>query len=178
MRSPSHVVRLDEETFRVELTDEGEVRVSGLDETFRVHPHHDGSHVVEAAAAEALPPSPGGLAAPASRRRWRVLVAGSGDRRQVFVNGEVYDFQVEPGGRRKRTAARAHSEQLTVPMPARVVKVFVSEGQAVRRGDVLVTLEAMKMQLPLKAPRDGTVRAVACREGELVQPGTSVLEIA
>jgi 3-methylcrotonyl-CoA carboxylase alpha subunit len=62
-------------------------------------------------------------------------------------------------------------------MPARVVKVLVTVGQAVRRGDIVMKLEAMKMELPLRAPRDGTIRAIACREGELVQPGVSVLEM-
>jgi len=111
-------------------------------------------------------------------RRWRALVVAAGDRRQVFVDGEVYDFQVEAAVRPRPAAAHPHVEMLTVPMPARVVKILVSPGQAVRRGDVVVKLEAMKMELPLRAPRDGTVVAVACREGELVQPGSTVLEIA
>jgi biotin carboxyl carrier protein len=74
--------------------------------------------------------------------------------------------------------ARTHVELLTVPMPARVVKILVARGQAVQRGDTVITLEAMKMELPLRAPRDGTVRTIACAEGDLVQPGADLLEIA
>jgi 3-methylcrotonyl-CoA carboxylase alpha subunit len=62
-------------------------------------------------------------------------------------------------------------------MPATVVRVLVSVGERVRRGDPLVLLEAMKMELPLKAPHDGTVRVVRCVEGDLVQPGTALVEI-
>jgi biotin carboxyl carrier protein len=47
----------------------------------------------------------------------------------------------------------------------------------VRRGDVLMVLEAMKMELPVRAPADGTVARVNCREGELVQPGEALAEL-
>ena len=63
------------------------------------------------------------------------------------------------------------------PMPATVVRIAVKPGDAVRAGDVLIALEAMKMELPIRAPRDGIVAAVHCQEGELVQPGVSLVEI-
>jgi biotin carboxyl carrier protein len=62
-------------------------------------------------------------------------------------------------------------------MPATVISVQAAAGQAVQRGDVLVMLEAMKMELPIKAPRNGRVTAIACRLGELVQPGVPLLEL-
>jgi acetyl-CoA/propionyl-CoA carboxylase biotin carboxyl carrier protein len=62
-------------------------------------------------------------------------------------------------------------------MPATVAAIKVKPGQQVVKGDLLVMLEAMKMELPIKAPRDGRVTAVACRPGELVQPGVPLLEI-
>jgi 3-methylcrotonyl-CoA carboxylase alpha subunit len=62
-------------------------------------------------------------------------------------------------------------------MPATVVKVLVAPGQAVRHGDTLVVLEAMKMELPIRAPGDATVKAVNCREGELVQPDRALVEL-
>jgi biotin carboxyl carrier protein len=55
--------------------------------------------------------------------------------------------------------------------------VNVEPGQRVTKGDLLVMLEAMKMELPVKAPRDAVVRAIACRPGELVQPGMPLLEL-
>ena len=62
-------------------------------------------------------------------------------------------------------------------MPATVIKVLVSPGVAVQKGDTLMLLEAMKMELPIRALADATVTAVHCREGELVQPDTTLLEM-
>jgi len=63
-------------------------------------------------------------------------------------------------------------------MPATVIKIAVTAGQAVRQGETLVVLEAMKMELPIRAPADAVVRAVNCREGELVQPERTLVELA
>jgi biotin carboxyl carrier protein len=62
-------------------------------------------------------------------------------------------------------------------MPATVIEILVEPGQSVRQGDVLVKLEAMKMELPLRAPQDGRVKHVRCTPGELVQPGVPLLEM-
>jgi acetyl/propionyl-CoA carboxylase alpha subunit len=58
--------------------------------------------------------------------------------------------------------------EIRAPMTGKVVRVAVGPGTAVRRNDVLVVLEAMKMEYRLSAPRDGTVESVRCQEGELV----------
>ncbi len=57
-------------------------------------------------------------------------------------------------------------------MPATVVKILVEPGAPVSKGDIVLMLEAMKMELPVRASRDGVVRAVLCKPGELVQPGS------
>jgi biotin carboxyl carrier protein len=94
----------------------------------------------------------------------------------VFLNGEVYRFEADQaGGRRKPTVSGTGS--LTAPMPATVRRIEVKAGQAVSRGDVLIVLEAMKMELPVRAPADGTVARLNCREGELVQPGQELAEL-
>ena len=62
------------------------------------------------------------------------------------------------------------------PMPATVVAIHVTPGQVVAEGDTLIVLEAMKMELPIRAPRNGVVKTVACATGELVQPGVNLLE--
>jgi biotin carboxyl carrier protein len=62
-------------------------------------------------------------------------------------------------------------------MPARVVKVQVQPGDQVKKGDVAVLLEAMKMELPIRAFGDGVVTAVHCRAGDLVQPDVPLVEI-
>jgi 3-methylcrotonyl-CoA carboxylase alpha subunit len=62
-------------------------------------------------------------------------------------------------------------------MPATVIKINVKPGDAVKKGDILVLLEAMKMELPVRALDSGTVRAVRCREGELVDADAVLMEM-
>jgi biotin carboxyl carrier protein len=102
-------------------------------------------------------------------------VAASGDIRWVFVNGSVYELDVHSAGSRRRATA-GHSS-LAAPMPATVIRVEVSPGARVSRGDTLVILEAMKMELPIRADSDGLVTRVACKPGDLVQPGVALVEI-
>jgi biotin carboxyl carrier protein len=112
---------------------------------------------------------------PGARQTLAYMAASAGVH-WVFVNGEVYRFEADQtGGRRKRSASTAGS--LTAPMPATVRRIEAKPGQAVRRGDVLIVLEAMKMELPVRAPADGTIARVNCREGELVQPGQELAEL-
>jgi acetyl/propionyl-CoA carboxylase alpha subunit len=116
--------------------------------------------------------APGEVRVGGTGRAW---VASSGDIRWVFLDGEVFEIEVEPEGRRRR-AAPAHGS-LSAPMPATVVRVEVSPGAAVRRGDTLVILEAMKMELPIRASSDGIVKAVHCKAGDLVQPGVALIDL-
>ena len=99
----------------------------------------------------------------------------SGDDVWVTIDGEVFVFTVGPVGRRARAASR-DQDAFTPPMSATVVRIAVAPGAQVEDGDVLIALEAMKMELPIRAPRKGIVRAILCREGELVQPGQVLLE--
>jgi acetyl/propionyl-CoA carboxylase alpha subunit len=78
--------------------------------------------------------------------------------------------------RRRRAGTDGH-QVLTAPMPATVLKIGVNAGDAVRKGDVIVLLEAMKMELPVRAMADGVVAAVHCREGELVQADAPLVEM-
>lgn len=94
----------------------------------------------------------------------------SGDEVWVTVDGEVFMFQVTHGTRASH-ASSAGQDAFSPPMAATVVRIAVKPGDRVEDGDVLIALEAMKMELPIRAPRAGIVRAVHCREGELVQPG-------
>jgi biotin carboxyl carrier protein len=93
----------------------------------------------------------------------------------VFLDGEV--VVIGPTIARARSTAADQQASLAAPMPATVVEVAVRPGQKVATGDVLIRLEAMKMELPVRSPRDATVVAIKCREGELVQPGVPLLEL-
>ena len=107
-----------------------------------------------------------------------VYVAGPPGDRWAFWNGQVFRSDAATQSPGRPDASRRHiAHSLTAPMPATVVKVLVQPGAAVKRGDSVIILEAMKMELPIRAPGDATVVAVHCREGELVQPDTTLVDL-
>jgi len=93
----------------------------------------------------------------------------------VFHAGNV--FVVEDESTRAVRTRHAHGG-LTAPMPATVISIKVSPGEDVQAGQTLIVLEAMKMELPVRAPAPGRVKAVLCRPGELVQPDVNLIEFA
>ena len=105
-----------------------------------------------------------------------VYVAGSPGQTWAFWNGRVFRPGVredEPG----RTRVPGAVQSLTSPMPATVVKVLAVPGQTVKSGDTLVIVEAMKMELPVRATSDATVKAVRCREHDVVQADQTLVEL-
>jgi len=114
-------------------------------------------------------------------RSWLVGAAADGDRCWVFINGQVVVITAQektakrrPGGRATRDGGRSHA--LTVPMPATVTKLYVIEGQTVKKGQPLIMLEAMKTEFAMNAPAAGTIRKINCKEREVVQPETPLIE--
>jgi 3-methylcrotonyl-CoA carboxylase alpha subunit len=154
-----YTVETGGERYAVEVAADNRVRVNGGEPTLEAEPLGRGEYRVSCAVGS-----------------WHVFVTGAGADREVFVDGEVYRCEVQPEGAGRRPG-RSHLEALASPMPARVVSVNVRPGEGVRRGDVLITLEAMKMELSVRAPRDGVLRAVHCEPGQLVQPGIRLAEL-
>jgi len=144
----------------VEVDAAGNLRIDGAEVTFQVSPLGRAQYAVVA-----------------GQRQSRAFAVGPAERREVFIDGRVFTLEVGGAGQ-GRPRATAHADSLSAPMPGTVVKVLVAVGQVVRRGDTLLTLEAMKMELPVRAPHDGTITAVHCREGELVQAGVRLLELS
>ena len=75
-------------------------------------------------------------------------------------------------------AAAGAGEPVNAPMPGTILDVKVSAGQAVKSGDVLMILEAMKMENEIMAPKDGTVTSVSASKGASVQSGDVLCTIA
>jgi len=94
----------------------------------------------------------------------------------VWIDGQLFEIPTHTRSARARTSS--DEEALTPQMSAKVIRVLVSEGQTVAAGDTLVVLEAMKMEMPIRAPRPGVVVAVHCAEGELVTPEKPVVVLS
>ena len=110
----------------------------------------------------------------------------------ITVNGNVYDVTVEEGTGSTAGAAKAATPKaaapkaapkaaapagaqgavkVNAPMAGKILKVNVNAGTAVKKGDVLLVLEAMKMENEICAPQDGTVATVECAAGDSVESG-------
>lgn len=120
----------------------------------------------------------------------------------ITVNGKVYEVTVEegfsgqtqnaaapvsapaaPSNAPKAPAAPAHQAAaagavtVSAPMPGKILDVRVSAGQAVKRGDVLMILEAMKMENEIVSPQDGTVASIQVSVGSAVEAGDTLASL-
>lgn len=77
-----------------------------------------------------------------------------------------------------KAAPSAGANSVKAPLPGNILKVKVSQGASVKKGDLLCVLEAMKMENEILAPSDGTVSAVYAKEGSSVQSGDVLFELA
>jgi biotin carboxyl carrier protein len=123
---------------------------------------------------------------------------------RITVNGTAYDVQVEElGGNAAAPAAAASApaapapvaapapaekpaakpaapaggEAVSSPMPGTIVSVNVQVGQSVKKGEVLLVLEAMKMENEIMAPHDAKVAAVLVNKGDSVETGTPLVSL-
>ena len=107
---------------------------------------------------------------------------------RVNVNGTAFEVEIEEmtgapaapavaAAAPAAPAAPAGDEKITAPMPGNILAVNVSNGSAVKKGDVLMILEAMKMENEIMAPCDGTVTSVSVTKGAAVESGTLLCTI-
>src|SRR5947208_2707431 len=121
--------------------------------------------------------APGAYRVEQDGRTHIVYVAGAAGDYWAFCNGVVFHDELSGRSSRGSRARGTAPQSLFAPMPATVVKVPVRVGTAVKKGHAVVILEAMKMELPVRAPADGVVSAVHCREGQLVPAGAVLVEL-
>lgn len=136
----------------------GRVRVAGIDEPVEVERIDGSSYRVRL----------GG-------RRREVVIAREPGVDWGWVDGRAFRWAhaAEASVRDPEPAG----DTIRAPMPAVVTAVAAAPGQAVARGDTLLVLEAMKMELPVKAPRDGRVAAVLCETGDRVDADAPLVKL-
>ena len=101
----------------------------------------------------------------------------------VLVDGQPFLVEIQDEQERRLRAAvgkemvRAAKRTVAAPMPGKVVKLLVKPGDAVKAGDGVIVVEAMKMENELKAPAPGTIKEIRVAEGKTVSPGEVLVVI-
>jgi biotin carboxyl carrier protein len=109
------------------------------------------------------------------------IVVRNKDTKYIWLNGRTYVVQI--GKEDRRLTERGDDRALkgksvvTAPMPGKVVKVNVAEGEAVRKNQTLAIVEAMKMENEIKSPLEGFVKKICVSAGDLVDSERPLLEI-
>jgi biotin carboxyl carrier protein len=115
-------------------------------------------------------------------RSYEVDLIDEGDIYEASIKGRSYSAEVLRPGRmallpeeEKEAVAVPEEEVLTSPLACKVIKVLVKEGEAVEADQVLVIIEAMKMEMPISSTMRGKVKEILVREGQDADKGTDLL---
>ena len=96
---------------------------------------------------------------------------------KATVNGKTYDINVKAGIESKAAASSGSGEEVKSGLPGNVLRVEVSEGDEVAEGDVLIVVEAMKMETEIKSPKAGVVQSVLVAQGDKVVSGQALVTL-
>lgn len=108
-----------------------------------------------------------------------IFIAAEGTKNHIFIRGETYLVEDQAALRIKRKESPDElARQVTPPMPAAVIRILVTEGSRVKRGEALLVVSAMKMESTLTAPYPGLVKKINAQVGAQVKPGDILVEIA
>jgi biotin carboxyl carrier protein len=94
----------------------------------------------------------------------------------LAIDGDVFEL-TQPVTQRARRQQYYSRDNLVASMPGQVTQVLVNDGVHVQRGQPLIVLEAMKMEIKIAAPRDGHITKVLVRQGQVVDRGHKLIEI-
>jgi biotin carboxyl carrier protein len=108
--------------------------------------------------------------------RVTAYVSSNNAKRWITINGRTY-LLTKQSGTKRSGAKHEHSGELTAPMPGQVRAVNVSEGDVVTKGQTLMVLEAMKMEMKIQAPMDGAVKSISVETGQTVEREQILVEI-
>jgi len=103
-------------------------------------------------------------------------VSADGAKRWVTVNGQTVVLTKASGAKRK-SSGHEHASELAAPMPGLVRSVNVVDGEAVKKGQTLLTLEAMKMEIRIQAKNDGVVKKLFVKQGQTVEREQVLIEV-
>jgi biotin carboxyl carrier protein len=152
------------------------VEVERVGETYRVRVN-DRVYVVATAPTSGRT---GELSLIVDDARHLAWVASDGAKRWVVLDGAAeapVELLVPPPDSARRRGAKVGDAALEAEMPGVVRRVLVAEGEVVERGQVLLLLEAMKMEIRVSAPRAGVVGKVGVTEGQAVERGTVLVAL-
>lgn len=140
----------------------------------------DGSYVAvigdETYAFSAERLSDGGWLLQDESTRAVAYTAAQADRRYVHVQGAAHELTVSDSRSRRRHQT-GDSGRLNAQMPGQVMQVLVREGETVTAGQTLLLLEAMKMEIRVTAPFDGTVTRLQVNAGDVVERGQLLADL-
>lgn len=115
-----------------------------------------------------------------SVKRKKIAFIEKNGRVYFSIDGRCWNFQksqIALKGIGSGKAAHSIESMPTAQFPGRVRKITVQEGDRVKRGDVLILVEAMKMEFSIKAPYDGMIAKIHITEGLQLMPGDSYLDL-
>ena len=102
----------------------------------------------------------------------------------VSIEGEIFNIEIEgsfvgesAGSQRKKRGWRNKSGTISSTIPGKIISISVEEGDNVGEGDVVMILEAMKMQNEIQAPLSGTVTAINCKPGDSIEANSPLVVI-
>lgn len=110
------------------------------------------------------------------KERFRAHLGAKSTEGEAMVISHGYEAMVAEAGKKSRKKAAALGG-LTSPMPGKIFKVVKEEGCEVQKGDTILILEAMKMEHSIRADKDGVVKKICFKPGELVQGGVTLAEV-
>jgi 3-methylcrotonyl-CoA carboxylase alpha subunit len=158
-------------------------QIDGTTHTIDLHKTSRGYRAVwndEEFSIDAFENRAGELSLKVNDRPVRAYFASDGTRRWLWIDGKTAQLTVADGAQQKRRPSEhAHAGERIVaaPMPGVVREVKVAQGDSVNKGQVLFVLEAMKMEIHVKAHRAGTLAQLNARSGQTVEREQVLAEI-